>query len=118
MEKSSDYVENINNIINKISTKINDNLEKSRLNAINKNMIPEFNINDYNNNKNLSNTKSYLNFDNSSKNKNKKCSSIRGHKINMPYNMKSYSDYLYSMKKIYRNQSNKNYLYENKSSYK
>lgn len=99
MEKTSGYVDNFGNIINRVSKKLNSDSIKNKI--INHNFNTIIQKGEKNDIKNSLIIKSYLNFDNY--NKSRRSSSNKSHYIAMPNNISGYINYLSSTSKIRKN---------------
>ena len=99
MEKSSGYVDNFGNIINRVSKKLNSDSIKNKI--INHNFNTIIQKGEKEDNKNNLMMKSYLNFDNY--NKNRRSSSNRSHYIHMPNKISGYINYMSSTSRIRKN---------------
>ena len=99
MEKTSGYVDNLGNIINRVSKKLNSDSIKNKI--INHNFNTIIQKGEKNDIKNSLIIKSYLNFDNY--NKSRRSSSNKSHYIAMPNNISGYINYLSSTSKIRKN---------------
>ncbi len=99
MEKTSGYVDNFGNIINRVSKKLNSDSIKNKI--INHNFNTIIQKGEKEDNKNNLMMKSYLNFDNY--NKNRRSSSNRSHYIHMPNKISGYINYMSSTSRIRKN---------------
>jgi len=101
MEKTSGYVDNFGNIINRVSKKLNSDSLKNKIMNQNFNTI---NQNQYSEREGIKSNyimKSYLNFDNYKKSR--RSSSNKSHYIAKPNNISGYINYLSSTSKIRKN---------------
>ena len=99
MEKTSGYVDNFGNIINRVSKKLNSDSIKNKI--INHNFNTIIQKGEKEDIKNNLMMKSYLNFDNYKKNR--RSSSNRSHYIPMPNNISGYINYMSSTSRIRKN---------------
>ena len=99
MEKTSGYVDNFGNIINRVSKKLNSDSIKNKI--INHNFNTIIQKGEKEDNKNNLMIKLYLNFDNYKKNR--RSSSNRSHYIPMPNNISGYINYMSSTSRIRKN---------------
>ena len=99
MEKTSGYVDNFGNIINRVSKKLNSDSIKNKI--INHNFNTIIQKGEKEDIKNNLMMKSYLNFDNYKNNR--RSSSNRSHYIPMPNNISGYINYMSSTSRIRKN---------------